>query len=140
MRSAWGTGHDDVRHQSIDLGQRVGPIGCVREYVELPQGGGAGGAETGRTGRECVETALTGPGSARAVIGTTALLVILVAWLWTAPPLAVAAMASALVLLGLPHGAVDHRIARPMLGRFGQAWFAVFTLIYLGAAGLVLSV
>lgn len=47
--------------------------------------------------------------------------------------------AAALTLLGLPHGAVDHRVARPLLHPvFGRGWFMIFTFAYLGLAGFVL--
>lgn len=60
--------------------------------------------------------------------------------LWSVQPEALAVAATALILLGVPHGAVDHRVARPLLRRrLGRAWFVGFTATYLGAAGLVLA-
>ena len=65
--------------------------------------------------------------------------VVLSPWLWSLPPGILAIAATALVLVGVPHGAVDHRVARPLLRpRLGRAWFAAFAAPYLGAAALVL--
>lgn len=56
------------------------------------------------------------------------------------PPEALAVGATAAVLLGVPHGALDHRVARPWLaGRWGRLWFLAFTLPYLGLAVLVFA-
>ena len=61
-------------------------------------------------------------------------------WLWSRPEPEIAVAATALVLLGVPHGAVDHRVARPLLiPRLGRAWFAVFAALYLGLAALILG-
>lgn len=47
---------------------------------------------------------------------------------------------AAVVLLGVPHGALDGEIARPLLRpRFGWAWFGVFALPYLGLSACVLA-
>ncbi len=44
------------------------------------------------------------------------------------------------ILLGVPHGALDAELARPLLRpRFGALWFAVFALAYLGLAAGVLA-
>lgn len=60
--------------------------------------------------------------------------------LWELPAATLAVAAAAAVVLGVPHGAVDHRIARPMLrSRLGSAWFGAFAAIYLGAAAAVLG-
>lgn len=50
------------------------------------------------------------------------------------------AMALAFVIvLGVPHGALDGAVAAPMLRpRYGRIWFGVFALPYLGASALVL--
>ena len=43
------------------------------------------------------------------------------------------------ILLGVPHGALDGEIARPLLHpRFGRGWFLVFAAPYLALAALVL--
>jgi Brp/Blh family beta-carotene 15,15'-monooxygenase len=43
-----------------------------------------------------------------------------------------------IVLVGFPHGAFDHLVARPVLApRLGRFWWAPFGLAYLGLAGLV---
>lgn len=44
-----------------------------------------------------------------------------------------------IIVLGVPHGALDGEIARPFLQpRFGIAWFPIFALPYLGLAACVL--
>lgn len=46
---------------------------------------------------------------------------------------------SGVILLGVPHGALDGEIARPYLRlRFGRTWFVVFAAPYLALAALVL--
>lgn len=53
--------------------------------------------------------------------------------------LATVAALAAVILLGVPHGALDGEVARPLLRpRFGRAWFAVFALPYLSLAAAVL--
>ena len=54
-------------------------------------------------------------------------------------PAAWLATTAAIIALGVPHGALDGEVARPMLQpRFGRAWFLVFALPYLALAGGVL--
>ncbi len=44
-----------------------------------------------------------------------------------------------IIVLGVPHGALDGEVARPVLRpRFGRAWFLVFSLPYLALSALVL--
>ncbi len=44
-----------------------------------------------------------------------------------------------IIVLGVPHGALDGEAARPVLRpRFGRAWFLTFSLPYLGLSALVL--
>ena len=46
----------------------------------------------------------------------------------------------AIIVLGVPHGALDGELARVALRpRFGLAWFGVFALPYLGLSALVLA-
>lgn len=46
---------------------------------------------------------------------------------------------AAVIVLGVPHGALDGEIARPLLRpRFGSGWFVVFAAPYLALAGAVL--
>ena len=46
---------------------------------------------------------------------------------------------SAILVLGVPHGALDGEVARSVLRpRFGRAWFLVFSLPYLALSALVL--
>lgn len=46
---------------------------------------------------------------------------------------------TAVILLGVPHGALDGAVAAPLLRpRWGRAWFPVFAVPYLGLAGAVL--
>ena len=56
------------------------------------------------------------------------------------PPAAATTVALLVVIiLGVPHGALDGEVARPwMQPRFGRAWFAVFALPYLSLSVLVL--
>ncbi len=50
----------------------------------------------------------------------------------------VAVLLAGLVVIGVPHGAFDHFVARPVLQRhLGRAWSVVFVAAYLGLAGLV---
>lgn len=45
-----------------------------------------------------------------------------------------------IIVLGVPHGALDAEVARPALrSRFGQMWFLVFAVPYLGLSALVLA-
>ncbi len=49
------------------------------------------------------------------------------------------AILAAIIVLGVPHGALDGELARASLRpRFGSAWFVVFALPYLGLSALVL--
>jgi len=46
---------------------------------------------------------------------------------------------AAIIVLGVPHGALDGAVAAPLLRpRFGRLWFGVFALPYLGLSALVL--
>ena len=46
---------------------------------------------------------------------------------------------TAVIVLGVPHGALDGAVAAPLLRpRWGRAWFPVFAVPYLGLAGAVL--
>lgn len=55
-----------------------------------------------------------------------------------AGPRQIAAL-TAIILLGVPHGALDGEIARTALRpRFGRLWFGVFSLPYLSLSALVL--
>lgn len=46
---------------------------------------------------------------------------------------------TAVIVLGVPHGALDGAVAAPLLRpRYGRAWFAVFAVPYLGLSALVL--
>lgn len=46
---------------------------------------------------------------------------------------------AAVILLGIPHGALDSEVARPLLRpRFGWAWFAAFAIPYLALSAAVL--
>ncbi|MEM7051120.1 MAG: Brp/Blh family beta-carotene 15,15'-dioxygenase [Acidobacteriota bacterium] len=52
----------------------------------------------------------------------------------------VAVLAIGVVCLGLPHGALDHLVARPALvPRWGRAWLPLFLLAYLGLAAVALA-
>ena len=65
-----------------------------------------------------------------ALLAATALLPQSLAWL---------VALTAVILLGVPHGALDGEVARPLLRpRFGWAWFAVFALPYLSLSAAVL--
>jgi Brp/Blh family beta-carotene 15,15'-monooxygenase len=53
-------------------------------------------------------------------------------------PLQISILLFGIVLVGFPHGAFDHLVARPILApRLGQFWWVPFGLCYLGLAGLV---
>ena len=73
----------------------------------------------------CRPVLLAGPG-----IALTALL----------PPVSqTLAALTAIIVLGVPHGALDGEIARSLLRpRLGRGWFAVFSVPYLALAALVL--
>ncbi len=46
---------------------------------------------------------------------------------------------AAVIVLGVPHGALDGAVAAPLLRpRYGQMWFGVFAVPYLGLAALIL--
>lgn len=46
---------------------------------------------------------------------------------------------TAIIVLGVPHGALDGAVAAPLLRpRYGRAWFGVFAVPYLGLAALIL--
>ncbi|WP_462120978.1 Brp/Blh family beta-carotene 15,15'-dioxygenase [Methylorubrum thiocyanatum] len=48
---------------------------------------------------------------------------------------------AAVIVLGVPHGALDGAVAAPLLRpRYGRAWFGVFAVPYLGLSALVLLV
>jgi len=66
---------------------------------------------------------------------------LLVATGWLPSPAQSIAVLAIVVLLGVPHGALDGEIARPLLRpRFGWAWFPVFALPYLGlVAGVLIA-
>ena len=67
----------------------------------------------------------------------TAGLLAFTAWL-PAPSRWLAALA-AIIVLGIPHGALDGELARPLLRpRLGWAWFGAFAVPYLGLTALVL--
>ena len=77
------------------------------------------------------------------IVAAAGLALLAAPWLWTRPPAEIAIAATALVLVGVPHGAVDHRVAYPMLRPrlapgLRPAWFAVFSAVYLGLAGAIL--
>ena len=79
----------------------------------------------------------------RTIVAAAGLALLAAPWLWTRPAGEVAIAATALVLVGVPHGAVDHRVARPLLRprlhpRLRPAWFAVFSGVYLGVSGAIL--
>ncbi len=66
---------------------------------------------------------------------------LLVATGWLPSPTQSIAVLAIVVLLGVPHGALDGEIARPLLWPwFGWAWFPVFALPYLGlVAGVLMA-
>ncbi len=49
----------------------------------------------------------------------------------------VAVLLAGMVVVGVPHGAFDHLVARPRLQHLGRLWWVWFGLGYLGLAGLV---
>ena len=67
-------------------------------------------------------------------------LFLLFALSWLGGALQTIAVLAVIILLGVPHGALDGEIARPLLRpRFGPAWFLVFALPYLGLTACVLA-
>lgn len=58
--------------------------------------------------------------------------------LWRVDPAILAIWVAALAWLGMPHGAADDRIARPLLRPiFGRLWLPTFFAAFLGIAGAV---
>jgi Brp/Blh family beta-carotene 15,15'-monooxygenase len=56
----------------------------------------------------------------------------------TSTTLVAGVLAVMVAVIGLPHGAVDHRFARPRLeSAFGMAWLGVFLISYLSIAAVV---
>ena len=54
------------------------------------------------------------------------------------PPTQAAVLLAGVVLVGMPHGAFDHLVARHVLrSRLGRLWWVPFLVGYLGLAGLV---
>ncbi len=49
----------------------------------------------------------------------------------------VGVLLAGIVVVGFPHGAFDHLVARPRLERLGRGWWVPFGVGYLGLAGLV---
>jgi Brp/Blh family beta-carotene 15,15'-monooxygenase len=50
-------------------------------------------------------------------------------------------LAGAVAVVGLPHGALDHLVARQLFAPvFGRRWWLVFGLLYLGLAGTMASI
>ena len=70
-----------------------------------------------------------------------ALAVLLAATALLPQPLAWIAVLATVILLGVPHGALDGEVAWPLLRpRFGRAWFLVFSLPYLSlSVGVLLA-
>ena len=65
-------------------------------------------------------------------------LLVATSWLDQAPQCVV--VLATVILLGVPHGALDGEIARPLLRPlFGRAWFPVFAILYLGLVAAVLT-
>ena len=53
-------------------------------------------------------------------------------------PAQLAVLLGGMVLVGVPHGAFDHLVARPLLQpRLGRQWWVPFNAAYLGLAGLI---
>ncbi len=81
--------------------------------------------------------------AARAAPGFPLLLPVaglLIATCWLDQGLQCVAALAMVILLGVPHGALDGEIARPLLRpRFGWAWFPVFAVPYLGLVAGVLT-
>ena len=74
--------------------------------------------------------------AARLAIGGFILLAILGAQFSLMLQLSV--LLAGIILVGFPHGAFDHMVARPVLApRLGQLWWGPFGVAYLGLAGLV---
>lgn len=80
------------------------------------------------------------PSARRRLQGADALAVLgLVASAWLPREASWVAALAAVIVLGVPHGALDGAVAAPLLQpRFGRAWFPVFAVPYLGLAGAVL--
>ena len=73
------------------------------------------------------------------LVAMAAIAALLVATVLLPQPLAWVAALAAVILLGVPHGALDGEVARPLLRpRFGRAWFLVFSLPYLSLSAAVL--
>lgn len=76
--------------------------------------------------------------SAIATAGVSAFCALAVIGLHFDMELQLAVLLTGIVLVGFPHGAFDHLVARPvLLPRFGGLWWLPFFLGYLGLAGVV---
>ena len=57
------------------------------------------------------------------------------------PTVQLVVLAAAVAIVGLPHGALDHLVARQLFAPvLGSRWWMVFGLLYVGLAGLMLSI
>ncbi|MEM6454353.1 MAG: Brp/Blh family beta-carotene 15,15'-dioxygenase [Acidobacteriota bacterium] len=107
-------------------------------HAATHRAGLSGAATAGTTPR----SPLDGWWSAHRRIALRLTLIVGLIAVFVAPPLPaqLVALAIGVALLGVPHGALDHRLGRDLLApRLGRAWGVVFGLGYLALGALVVA-
>jgi len=76
------------------------------------------------------------------MLGVTAVVIIYALTVGSpSPTVQLVVLAAAVAIVGLPHGALDHLVARQLFAPvLGSRWWMVFGLLYVGLAGLMASI